>query len=249
MSIDDIPEAFREKTDHKGNSLSFTLLILISTVMSAIALLLGIGLFRSQPSPSPVIVKVSPSPYSSVIPTPTPVENILGHLPYQQALDSDLSPITQDGRIRLRPAAAKEFKQMQADARRSGIILVPLSGFRTVEQQNYLFFTIKQQRNQDASKRAEVSAPPGYSEHHTGYAIDIGDGKAPATNLSQSFERTSAFQWLDKNAARYSFELSFPPDNPQGISYEPWHWRYVGDADSLETFYKAQQLKSPTEKE
>ena len=120
----------------------------------------------------------------------------------------------------------------------NGILLTPLSGFRTVTEQDYLFFRIKEQRVQGAAKRAEVSAPPGYSEHHTGYALDIGDGKIPSTNLSVTFENTAAFLWLQANAARYSFELSFPPDNDQGISYEPWHWRYVGDRHSLETFYR-----------
>ena len=65
---------------------------------------------------------------------------------------------------------------------------------------------------------------------------------APATNLSSSFAITAAFRWLQNNAAQYSFELSFPENNPQGINYEPWHWRFVGDSHSLETFYKAQQL-------
>ena len=96
-----------------------------------------------------------------------------------------------------------------------------------------------------ATKRAEVSAPPGYSEHHTGYAVDIGDGRTPATNLNTNFENTAAFKWLEENAAYYSFELSFPKGNPQGVSYEPWHWRFVGDPDSLETFYKAQNLDRP----
>ena len=112
-----------------------------------------------------------------------------------------------------------------------------------MDTQNYLFFDVKEQRVQDATKRAEVSAPPGYSEHHTGYAIDIGDGKVPATDLSPKFANTAAFRWLEQNAPRYSFELSFPPDNPQGISYEPWHWRFVGDRESLETFYKARNLQ------
>ncbi|MEM7758056.1 MAG: D-alanyl-D-alanine carboxypeptidase family protein, partial [Cyanobacteria bacterium P01_A01_bin.40] len=77
-----------------------------------------------------------------------------------------------------------------------------------------------------------------YSEHHTGYAVDIGDGNAPATHLETDFANTAAFRWLEQNALKYSFELSFPPDNKQGVSYEPWHWRFVGDRDSLETFYK-----------
>jgi D-alanyl-D-alanine carboxypeptidase len=208
----------------------------------------------TSPNPSdPTVIlprkpnSVIPSPDNSSLASPTAVpepaiENVLGHLPYEEATAADLTPITADGRIRLRPAAAEKFQAMVRDARASGVNLVPLSGYRTVQEQEYLFFEIKAQRNQDASKRAEVSAPPGYSEHHTGYAIDIGDARVPATNLSVNFEETAAFQWLEQNAARYGFELSFPRDNPQGISYEPWHWRFVGDIDSLETFYRAQNL-------
>jgi len=90
-----------------------------------------------------------------------------------------------------------------------------------------------------------VSAPPGHSEHHTGYAVDIGDGNNPSTNLQESFENTAAYRWLEANASRYSFELSFPRDNLQGISYEPWHWRFVGDRHSLETFYRVRELTTP----
>ncbi|AFZ53560.1 M15 family metallopeptidase [Cyanobacterium aponinum] len=171
-------------------------------------------------------------------------ENILGHLGYEQAPMSELKPVTADGRIKLRTKAAEKFLEMQSDARREGITLVAISGFRTIDDQEYLFFNIKEQRKQETSKRAEVSAPPGYSEHHTGYAVDIGDGNAPATNLNTNFEQTAAFRWLEANAAKYSFELSFPEDNLQGISYEPWHWRFVGDTHSLETFYKARELKT-----
>ncbi len=178
---------------------------------------------------------------------PTP-EHILGHLPYPEAKVEELKNITSDGRIRLKSKAAEKFQQMQEDARRQGILLTSLSGFRTIAEQEYLFFEIKAQRQQDASTRAEVSAPPGYSEHHTGYAIDIGDGNSPATNLETSFDQTAAYQWLSRNASRYSFELSFPKDNLQGISYEPWHWRYVGDSSSLETFYKVHQLTTNLQK-
>jgi D-alanyl-D-alanine carboxypeptidase len=170
-------------------------------------------------------------------------DNLLGHLPYEEVSTSELIPITADGKIRLRQAAAEKFQQMQADAAAAGVSLNPLSGFRSVDEQDYLFFRVKEQRVEAATKRAEVSAPPGYSEHHTGYALDIGDGKVLATNLSTEFENTAAFRWLEENAARYSFELSFPRDNLQGISYEPWHWRYVGDRNSLETFYKARNQK------
>ncbi|MDY7022601.1 MAG: M15 family metallopeptidase [Cyanobacteriota bacterium] len=166
-------------------------------------------------------------------------DDLLGHFPYDEASSSELKSVTADGSIQLRVAAAQSYLDMADAARQLGIRLVPLSGFRTVEDQEYLFFEVKAQRGQNASKRAEVSAPPGYSEHHTGYAIDIGDADFPSRHLKVSFEQTKAFQWLEENAAFYSFELSFPKDNPQGVSYEPWHWRYVGDVHSLETFYKA----------
>ena len=172
-----------------------------------------------------------------------PAENVLGHLPYEQAADSELSPIVWDGSLKMRTAAADAFIKMQDAARLDGVYLVPISAFRTLEDQDYLFFSMKAERGQVSAERAEVSAPPGYSEHHTGYAVDIGDEDVPATHLSESFENTRAFQWLDENAAYYSFEISFPKNNPQGISYEPWHWRFVGDRDSLETFYKANSLK------
>ena len=72
-------------------------------------------------------------------------------------------------------------------------------------------------------------APPGYSEHHTGLALDIGDLDHPETDVEVSFEETPAFEWLKNNADRFGFELSFPVGNPQGVSYEPWHWRFVGE--------------------
>ncbi len=170
-------------------------------------------------------------------------EDLLGHLPYEEAPPEDLEPVSVDGVIQLRRNAADAYLDMEADARADGIYLVPLSGFRSVDDQEYLFFDIKAQRGEGASERAEVSAPPGYSEHHTGYAVDIGDADVPATYLSTDFENTAAFRWLEENAPYYSFELSFPEGNPQGIAYEPWHWRYVGDRHSLETFYKARSLE------
>ncbi|HEY9705787.1 MAG TPA: M15 family metallopeptidase, partial [Allocoleopsis sp.] len=171
---------------------------------------------------------------------------ILGHFPYQEVAESELAPITNDGRIRLNKAAAKQFQSMITAARKQGINIVPISGFRSIAQQKQLFFEVKAQRGQTTEQRALVSAPPGHSEHHTGYAVDVGDGNVPATNLNTNFENTRAFQWLKNNAAFYSFEMSFPKNNRQGVSYEPWHWRYVGDQKSLETFYKAKTFYPST---
>lgn len=131
---------------------------------------------------------------------------------------------------------------MQDAARAEGIWLIPLSGFRSIKIQHETFFDVKAERNQSATERAKVSAPPGYSEHHTGYALDIGDATNPATDFQQGFEEVAAYRWLQQNAARFHFELSFPKDNVQGIMYEPWHWRYVGDDHSLRTFYAQHQF-------
>ncbi|GAB4358305.1 MAG: hypothetical protein Fur0042_27770 [Cyanophyceae cyanobacterium] len=171
---------------------------------------------------------------------------LLGHLPYDEAPIEDLKAIAADGRFQLRTAAADAFMAMQRAARRDGITLVTISAFRGISDQQRIFFEIKAQRQQAATERAEVSAPPGYSEHHTGYAIDLGDGMAPSANLSEAFERTAAFRWLEVNAVRFNFELSFPRGNRQGIAYEPWHWRFVGDRHSLETFYLARDRAGAT---
>ncbi|MEG3435593.1 M15 family metallopeptidase [Pannus brasiliensis CCIBt3594] len=235
--IDDIPEALRDNQNKKSANPSKVLAIGSGFLALAGVIAIGIALVgRSSKTPT---VAASPT----VSPSSSPVENILGHLPYKEAPASELAPITANGQLFMRKSAARSFLAMRDSARRAGVILVPISAFRSKADQERLFFKVKAQRNQETRKRAEVSAPPGYSEHHTGYAIDIGDGRTPATNLNPNFENTAAFNWLKNNAAQFSFELSFPRDNPQGISYEPWHWRYVGDSDSLETFYKAQQLR------
>ncbi len=246
-SLDDIPEALRDNREVKPHrrfkSVAITAGLIGLGTISAIALL------WSLPTAPPNKVSKSPVTASTSLPVASDRKSnenvLLGHFTYPEASLKDLQPIKSDRRFMLRKAAAQQFEAMSASARASGVRLVPISGFRSVKEQQHLFFDVKVQRGQTATKRAEVSAPPGYSEHHTGYAVDIGDGRAPATNLSTTFEKTSAYKWLSANAARYSFEMSFPKNNPQGVSYEPWHWRYVGDRDSLETFYKAQNLKSP----
>ena len=53
------------------------------------------------------------------------------------------------------------------------------------------------------------------------------------------FQNRPAYAWLVEHAADFGFENSFPKDNVQGISFEPWHWRYVGDVHALRTFAAA----------
>jgi D-alanyl-D-alanine carboxypeptidase len=248
-SIEDIPEALRDNHHVQIKASRTKLVFLIGGLvgLTVIALSAGSWYLASAPQRNAVSDSVStsapnPGPTQSVEeanPPATNSETLLGHFAYSEAPLQELQPIVADGGIKLRKAAATKFQEMVAAARAAGVVLVPISGFRSANTQEQLFFDIKAARGQVATKRASVSAPPGYSEHHTGYAVDIGDGTVPATNLNTTFEKTSAFNWLSANAARFSFEISFPKDNPQGVSYEPWHWRFVGDRQSLETFYKA----------
>lgn len=164
--------------------------------------------------------------------------SLLGHRRYDIADADGLVEISTNPMVRLQPEAAAKLETMLAEARAVGISLDVISGFRSLEDQQYLFFDLKAERGQTAQTRAEVSAPPGYSEHHTGYAVDFVDLSQPATELSAGFEQTQAFQWLEQNAAFYGFELSFPKENDQNVAYEPWHWRYVGNQESLELFYQ-----------
>ena len=87
-----------------------------------------------------------------------------------------------------------------------------------------------------------VSAPPGYSEHSTGYAIDVGDGNYPDTHFEVEFEQTPAFKWMKRFASKYHFVLSFPPNNKQGVTYEPWHWRFEGTVNALREFDAANKI-------
>jgi D-alanyl-D-alanine carboxypeptidase len=166
-----------------------------------------------------------------------------GHLPYSEASPETLKDVGKyyDRFERLHSEATKVFKEMQAKARSDGIGLIPISGFRTIADQELLFSRqIKRQGSREAA--ASLSAPPGFSEHHTGYAIDIGEESNPATDLKFDFEYTQAYRWLNKNARAYGFRLSFPRNNSQGVRFEPWHWRYVASPSASKIFTRAQKM-------
>ena len=158
---------------------------------------------------------------------------VLGHLPYNEINKEKLVLI--EPNIEVHVDMRDSLLKMRKEAKKDGIYLVFLSGYRSINLQNEIFYSLKSFRNQEAAERARVSAPPGYSEHSTGFAIDFGDATHRETDFEIEFENTEAFKWLIKNAAKFHFKLSFAKDN-EHIDYEPWHWRYEGSIEALKVF-------------
>ena len=121
------------------------------------------------------------------------------------------------------PETYAAWLRMKTDAEHEGITLILVSAFRSIERQQEL---VEAKRKKGVSDEVIFSllARPGYSQHHTGCALDL---HTPASALlEESFEDTAAFKWLSNHAIKYGFTLSYPRDNPYGIVYEPWHWFY-----------------------
>ena len=172
----------------------------------------------------------------------------LGHFNYQEADREDLVTIASyaQGKYqryeKLHKDAALALMKMIYAARDDGVWIVPVSGYRDVEKQDSLF-QAQIKRKGSEKEAAKSSAPPGYSEHHTGYTIDLTDGKLVNRDITSDFASTDAYQWLVNNAHQFGFELSFPKNNSQGVNYEPWHWRYIGSQEALKTFADARNVK------
>ena len=183
---------------------------------------------------------LSTPPSSPLIAAKSSPTEIPTHFSYQEENSKNLVEIGVyfDRVAYLSRDAATAFKQMQLVAKKGGIELVPISGFRSIADQEKLFQ--RQIQRQGSPKAAErLSAPPGFSEHHTGYAMDISDGNNHDTDLKVAFDSTDAYHWLQTYGGQYGFELSFPKNNSQGVSYEPWHWRFVGSPIAKEIFQAA----------
>jgi D-alanyl-D-alanine carboxypeptidase len=121
----------------------------------------------------------------------------------------------------LQPRAARALARLLEAAARDGVTLQVVSAFRSIEYQ-FGIVQRKLARGLTMDEILRVSAAPGYSEHHTGRCVDL--TTPGCTPLEEEFERSPAFRWLEGNAARFGFALSYPRGNRHGIAYEPWHW-------------------------
>lgn len=141
---------------------------------------------------------------------------------FEEALDLvEIGPNLVGRMQSLTSLTAVSWQSMVKSAAADGVILMIVSGFRSMEYQARLIRK-KLNAGQVVTDILQVNAAPGFSEHHTGMAVDIATpGSRP---LTEEFENTEAFRWLGENAARFGFSMTYPRDNPWGIIYEPWHW-------------------------
>lgn len=141
---------------------------------------------------------------------------------FEEAVDLvDVGPNLVGRMQRLTPKTARKWAEMVDAAASDGVILLIVSGFRGFDYQARLIRK-KINAGQVVSDILRVNAAPGFSEHHTGRAVDVATpGSRP---LTEEFEDSDAFRWLVENAARFGFSMSYPRENPFGFIYEPWHW-------------------------
>ena len=165
-----------------------------------------------------------------------------GHHAFEETSE-DLYDVTSvDGANEgLTKEAAEAFEQMREDAAQQGLDIKAVSGFRGKQRQELLFSDqVAEKGSPEAA--AKISAPPGHSEHHTGLAVDVGNNQN--ASLNESWQNTNEYKWMQQNARKYGYELSFPKGNSQGVNYEPWHWRFTGTEKAQKTFGKSKTQKS-----
>jgi len=122
---------------------------------------------------------------------------------------------------KLTQAAFDAWTAMKTAATEQGFSLFLISAFRGLQYQHDLIAR-KLQNGQTIEQILVVNAAPGFSQHHTGCAVDVGTLGCDA--LTIEFENTEVFQWLKENAGSFDFYMSYPRNNAYGIDYEPWHW-------------------------
>jgi D-alanyl-D-alanine carboxypeptidase len=130
-----------------------------------------------------------------------------------------------------------DLQDMFDEALSEGVDLVVRSGYRSEEEQKALMINKINELRNDGLGRNEAKeralrwvSMPGTSEHQLGFAVDI--------NAENGTTDEKAYSWLFENAYKYGFILRYPEDKSDitGISYEPWHFRYVGKKHAKEIY-------------
>lgn len=140
----------------------------------------------------------------------------------EEATMFELAEIGADGREHLLvPVACDAWRRLKAAALAEGIDLFIVSAFRSIDRQAEIIRR-KLETGATIESILTVCAPPGFSEHHTGRAVDLSTPGGRA--LEVEFDQTTAYAWLNQRAAEFGYYLSYPIGNPWGYQYEPWHW-------------------------
>lgn len=192
------------------------------------------------------------------------------HLRYHEPPESNLQkacPKAGADRNRLLVPARDALTAMTNAAVEDGITLKAGSCFRSFQAQKEVFNCIGVTNGTGCNEhelisredRATAVAPPGFSEHHTGYAIDFlptgkdtqsagcgpgvirGKRVEDVCYLEAPFRHAPSGEWLANNAHRFGFEMSFPEGNKQGVTYEPWHFRYACGDGPVAVFKRAHE--------
>lgn len=128
--------------------------------------------------------------------------------------------------------AYRHLRNMLRAAKKDDIDLKVVSAYRSFETQADLKYNYLVRYGSGANT---FSADQGYSEHQLGTTVDLSTAEI-GNNLSINFEKTQAFKWLEENAYKFGFIMSYPKNN-QYYQYEPWHWRFVS-RDLAERLYE-----------
>ncbi len=159
---------------------------------------------------------------------------VFGHLPYGDAAPDELVEAPEGFGIGrqciVRRDLVPDLTRLLAAAAQDAAVMGTLRGLschRSIARQSDVF--CRETPTGDAADRAISVAPPGHSEHATGYAIDFAiRPSSGCPDAEACMAATPAFRWLVVNAPKYGFEMSFPVSNRQNVKWEPWHWRWVG---------------------
>ncbi|WP_119344774.1 M15 family metallopeptidase [Facilibium subflavum] len=152
----------------------------------------------------------------------TPENALFEECPKALLIDAGVDVFNRE--IKMHHKAYQQWLLMKSSAQQQGIDLQIVSAFRSYAYQAEIIKR-KLKSGQALTDIIKVSALPGFSEHHTGCALDL-TTSGESEVLTENFEKTQAFTWLMENAHQFSFILSYPKNNDKGFIYEPWHWCY-----------------------
>lgn len=148
-------------------------------------------------------------------------------------------PAAEGCQVRLLPEVARAFEAMARSARREGVELVPVSGYRSIERQRQIwegkFLALREEgldEEEALARVMEYSAPPGWSRHHWATDLDLVSGElraAPRLEV-EDWEAggpcAAAGRWLARRAAGFGFERPYDAERG-GYRMEPWHWSHA----------------------